>query len=118
MIKPNTYKGYCQCGKFVPAGEGFFRDGWVFCETPNDTNHCPTHQAQVDEYLRKKEEMENTWIAQMKQEQLDRFFGRHRDDGTCGRCDGDGRYIYYTGVIGVCYTCGGTGKIKPRKANK
>lgn len=111
-LKPNKYKGHCLCGETVSAGAGYFRDGIVFCETPNDLNHCPTYQRQCDDNETQRKLRDQEWRDSLTQEQWDQFYGRTSDDNTCVKCLGDGRYHFASGVSGECYQCNGSGKIQ------
>ncbi len=31
---------------------------------------------------------------------------------TCSKCNGSGEYIYRSGIVGHCYPCSGSGKLK------
>ena len=31
---------------------------------------------------------------------------------TCSKCNGSGEYIYRSGIVGHCYPCNGSGKLK------
>lgn len=110
---PNKFKGFCQCGKLINAGQGFYIAGSVFCEQPNNENRCSDHQAKVNAADNFRKTIDQQTIARMTPEQFNQFKGiSNSDDNTCGKCFGNGKYDFANGTIGVCYPCNGTGKIK------
>jgi len=111
MTTPNKFKGVCGCGAAVPAGAGFYKDGMVFCAAPNSLNHCPTYQRGCDALEAQQNAAQQQWWDSMTPEQRNTFGGLTRsEDGTCGKCGGNGKYIFATGTVGVCYQCNGSGR--------
>lgn len=102
----NKYAGKCECGKWVEARAGFY-DGIVFCSEPvllfGSRRVCPNHVetvkaqvAKIDERIRQS----STYIPPAG-----------ITDNTCAKCDGDGKFHYWNGELGVCFQCNGSGKI-------
>ena len=113
--KANKFDGRCGCGTAVEAGTGFYTYGMIFCAAPNDLNHCPTYQAQCDALEAQRTQAQQKWWETMTPEQRSTFSGYTANaDGTCGKCGGNGKYLFATGTIGICYQCDGTGKEQPR----
>jgi len=111
MATSNKYKGHCSCGQTVEASAGIYKDGMVFCDTPNELNHCPTYQKQCDENERIRKQQEQEWRNSMTPDQWDQFCGRKSSvEGECWKCGGDGKYHFASGAVGICYQCNGTGK--------
>lgn len=111
MITPNKFKGTCSCGTSVAAGTGIYAYGMVFCEAPNDLNHCPTYQAQCDASEAQRVQAQQIWWDSMTPEQRSAFGDSPANaDGICGKCAGNGKYIFANGTVGICYQCDGTGK--------
>ena len=104
----NKYAGKCECGTWVEANAGVYK-GFVWCTEPvfmEDLKRlaCPNHV----ETIRKECAAADERIRQHSTYTPPAGIS----DDTCAKCDGDGKFHYFNGDIGVCFQCDGTGKIQ------
>lgn len=120
-IGSNRYKGYCGCGAFVPAGDGFY-DGQVFCSQPGSVGDigwvCEATAAREMETRAKAaaaRKANRTYVP--TEADLKRAEKHAAEDAEwakrglkrCGRCGGAGGASHWPGF--TCYECGGSGAV-------
>jgi hypothetical protein len=120
-IKPNRYKGYCVCGTFVLAGEGFY-NGQTFCTKPGHVgdsaglcerlaaieiqkaaNPKPVARRELTDAEIKKAQARQAEFARQDAEWSMRGLCR------CDRCGGAGGSEAWP--VWACYDCGGKGAV-------
>jgi len=114
MAQPNKFAGRCECGAWVEANAGFYKM-FVWCSEPiymedlwrlacpNQVEALRAQHAAEHEFTRQH----STYIPP----------AGIITDNTCTKCDGDGKFHYFNGEIGVCFRCDGSGKIKVKEVN-